>query len=375
MDFHALTEFLDSLPARGVPGTDCVIYHKRRPVYRHRSGFADVENKIPMRSDLLYNIYSATKPVTCTAALQLYERGLYQLSDPLYAYIPEYRTMYIEENGCRRLAKRPVLIRDLFTMTAGLRYDIHAASIARVKKETKQKAPTLAVIRALAEEPLSFEPGTRWQYSLCHDVLGGLIEVLSGQTLGAYCRQHIFEPLGMKDTAFLTSADSERRLAPLYMFRPEENRTVRISSQNVFRLGSAYESGGGGLISSVDDYIRFADMLAAGGRSAEGELILSRGTVQLMRTNQLSAAVLPSFDWPQMAGYGYGLGVRTLMDKDKSGSNGSVGEFGWGGAAGAYMLADPERALSAYYAQHMLESMEAYIHPRLRNLIYRGLED
>ena len=373
MNFQPLTDFLNSLPAKGVPGADCIIYHKGQEVYRHQSGFLDVERKIPMSHSALYNIYSATKPVTCAAALKLYEQGLYKLSDPLYAYIPEYKTMFIEENGGLRKAEKPILIRDLFTMTAGLNYNIRAKSIVRIKKETGGLAPTLQVVCALAEEPLSFEPGTHWQYGLCHDVLGGLIEVLSGKTFGEYCKQHLFDPLGMQHSSFLVTKEVEEHLAPMYMHFPEENSTKPISSQNIFRFGSLYESGGAGLISSVDDYIRFADMLARGGRSLEGELILSKNTIELMRTNQLPAEILPDFNYPHMQGYGYGFGVRTLIDKEKSDSLRPLGEFGWGGAAGAYMLADPEEELAVYYAQHMLESLEEYIHPRLRNLIYQGL--
>ncbi|MBR5236535.1 MAG: beta-lactamase family protein [Clostridia bacterium] len=373
MNFQPLTNFLNSLPDKGVPGTDCIVYHKGQKVYRHQSGYLDIEKKVPMSPSALYNIYSATKPVTCVAALKLYEQGLYKLSDPLYAYIPEYKNMHIEENGDLHKAEKPILIRDLFTMTAGFDYNIRSKSIARVKKETNGLAPTLQVVRGFAEEPLSFEPGTHWQYSLCHDVLGGLIEVLSGKTLGEYCKQHIFGPLGMQHSSFLVTKEIDEQLAPMYMHYPEENITKQISSQNIFRFGSLYESGGAGMISSVDDYIRFADMLARGGRTIDNELILSKSTIELMRTNQLSAEILPDFNYPHMQGYGYGLGVRTLIDKEKSDSIGSLGEFGWGGAAGAYVLADPKEELAVYYAQHMLESMEVYIHPRLRNLIYQGL--
>ncbi|MBE7048285.1 MAG: beta-lactamase family protein [Ruminococcaceae bacterium] len=374
MNFQSLTDFLNTLPSLGVPGTDCVIYHKRKEVYRHQSGFMDIEQQIPMALNAIYNMYSATKPVTCTAALQLYERGLFTLSDPLYAYIPAYKTMYIKENGSIRKAEKPILIRDLFTMTAGFDYNIRSDAITSVKRNTNGAAPTLAVVRALATEPLSFEPGTRFQYSLCHDVLGGLVEVLSGKTLGQYCREHIFEPLGMQDTTFLPTEETEERLAPLYMHYPDKKRTVKISSQNVFRFGTAYESGGGGLLSTTEDSIRFVDMLASGGRTQQGELVLSRGTISLMRTNQVSPTALYDFGWTHMAGYGYGLGVRTMIDKEKSGSLGSLYEFGWGGAAGAYMLADTERELAVFYTQHMLESMEAYIHPRLRNYVYEGID-
>ncbi len=374
MNFQCVTDLLEQLPKEHVPGTDCVIYYKGQAVYRHLTGYSDIEAKKAMEPGLLFHQYSATKPVTCAAALQLYEKGLYGLSDPLYAYMPEFKHMYIKNGTDLIPAKRPITIRDLFTMCAGMDYNIRSQAIANVKRETSQTVPTMALVRALAEEPLSFEPGTRWQYGLCHDVLGGLIEVVSGQTLGAYCKAHIFEPLGMQTATYMPSAATEALMAPLYMYQPEQERAVKISNHNVFRFGSLYESGGAGLIASADDYIRFAQMLTCGGKSAAGELILSRGTIELMRTNQLAPSVLPSFNWPQMAGYGYGLGVRVMMDRQKCGSVGSVGEFGWGGAAGAYLLADPEAELAAYFTQHMLGGTEDYTYPELRNRIYEAIQ-
>ncbi len=374
MNFQTLTEFLDSLPLLGVPGCDCVIYHKRKLVYRHQAGFSDIEKQIPVNPNGVYNLYSATKPLTCVAVMQLVEKGLILLDDPLYTYIPEYKTMYIEENGERRQAQNAVTIRHLLTMTAGMHYNIRSASIRATVKETGGRVPTLAWARAFANEPLSFEPGTRWQYGLCHDVLGGLVEAVTGKTFGEYCRENIFLPLGMTSTTFLPNEDTERRMMPLYVHNPQDKTTTKVSSRCVFRLGTEFEGGGGGLISSVEDYIQFADMLASGGKSQNGEQILRPETIDLMRTNQLATDVLKTFIWPSMTGYGYGLGVRTMLDRALSGSNGSFREFGWGGAAGAYLLADPERELSAFYAQHMLESLEEYIHPRLRNKIYEGLD-
>ncbi|MBE7022460.1 MAG: beta-lactamase family protein [Ruminococcaceae bacterium] len=374
MNFQRLTDFLNNIPKLGVPGTDCIIYHRQQEVYRHQSGYYDITEKIPMKPDVLYNLYSASKVVTCAAALTLVEKGEFLLTDPLWEYIPEFKTMYIKENGTVRRAEREILIRDLFTMTAGLNYDIRCASIMRIKKETDHRCPTLEVVRALAEEPLSFEPGERWQYSLCHDVLGGLIEVVSGMTLGAYCQKALFEPLGMHSTAYLPDGDMEKRLAPLYMYNQEKKQAERISPVNVYRFGSEYESGGAGLISSAEDYIKFAVAMAGGGKAASGESVISRHSIDLMRTNHLPKDVMHTFDWPQMKGYGYGLGVRTMVDKASGGSVGSVGEFGWGGAAGAYVLMDPEQELAVFYVQHMLDSMEPYIHPRLRNIIYTCLD-
>lgn len=371
MKFDALTALLDRLPRDvGIPGADCVVYHHRNKVYRHQCGYHDVAAKKPVKEDALYNVYSASKLVTCVAALQLYERGYFLLTDPLYEYIPEFKTMKIKENGFVSQAEKDILIRDLFTMTAGFSYDIKSPSLIAVKKETDQRCPTLQVVRALAKEPLLFEPGSRWHYSLCHDVLGGLVEVVSGKKLEEYCRENIFEPLGMKDTSYLMDAEKEKRLAPMYLFNEEKEVAEPISNHNIFRFGSEYESGGAGIVSSVSDFIKFADCLCAGGKTVAGEHILGQKTIDLMRKNHLQSDGIREFGWNHMPGYGYGLGVRTMVDPVAGGSNGPVGEFGWGGANGSYVLIDPENELAVYYAQHMLTSKEEYIHRRIRNAVY-----
>ncbi len=372
MDFSALTDFLESLSEIGIPGSDCLIYHKNEQVYRKLTGFCDRENKRPMEADLLYNMYSATKPVTCVAALTLYEKGLYELRDPLYAYIPEFREMYIKtESGDVVKAESPITIRDLFTMCAGFDYNIRSKAVLETKKTTHNLCPTLEVIRALANEPLSFLPGTSWQYSLCHDVLGGLVEVLSGKTLGTYCRETIFEPLSMESTTYLPDASFESRMAPQYLYHRESKTSEKISTHNAFRLGREYESGGGGLVSSAEDMMQFAKMLTSGGQTTSGERVISRGTLNLLRTNQLDAGKLSAFHtrWRHMQEYGYGLGVRTLYGIEEE-----SGEYGWSGAAGAYLLADPEGELSVFYAQHVLESPDEEIQPKLKSLIYEGIK-
>lgn len=378
MKFKNLREFLDTIPERvGVPGTDCIVYHHRKEVFRHQSGFADPETKKPVTPDLLYNMYSATKPITCTAALQLFEKGAFLLTDPLYDYIPEFKTMYVKENGLVRQAKNPILVRDLFTMTAGFDYDIRRNAIINAKKETDHRCPTVDTIRAFAKEPLIFEPGTNWEYSLCHDVLGALIEVVSGMNLEDYCRKNLFDPLQMNDTSYFMDEEKEKRLAPMFMFSDEKGYAEKISGVNIFRFGSEYASGGAGLVSSVDDYIRFADAMACGGKTPSGEQILGKRTIDLMRKNHLTGAALNAFfEYAKnhMPGYGYGLGVRTMYDPVAGGSNGPVGEFAWGGATGNYALIDPENELAVYYAQHMHNSKEPIIHRRIRNIVYSCID-
>ncbi len=371
MDFQPVEKFLEHILAERVPGYDCIIMKQNEQVFRKTDG--------DLKRDSIFNLYSATKVITCTAALQLFEQGRFLLTDPVSDYIPEFKNMQLRvtrEDGTTGLvpAKNPIRIRDLFTMSAGLTYDLQYPSILRVREETQGRCPTVETVRAIAGEPLIFEPGAHWAYSLCHDVLGALVEVVSGQRFGEYLKEHIFAPLGMKDTGFYLNAEQKKRLANQYQFSDELKKPELITQVNQFRLGSEYESGGAGLYSCAEDYALFAAAMANGGTDKNGTYILGRNTIDLMRANHLSSEALKDFNWTQMAGYGYGLGVRTMMDKAAGGALSSLGEFGWGGAAGCYVMIDPDRQIGVFYAQHMLNNQEPYIHPRLRNLVYTCLD-
>ncbi len=376
MDFSALRGFLDTLPDAGIPGCDCAVWYDHRPVFRHMTGFADLRNGRRMSGDELYYIYSASKPITCVTALTLYEKGRFLLNDALYEYLPEYRHMTVRDENGERPAERPITIRDLFTMSAGFDYDLDAEPIAELKRADPDFT-TRELARANAKKPLLFEPGTRFNYSLCHDVIGALIEVVSGKSLGEYMREAVLEPIGMRNTGFRMDGDHPERMAAQYEYDDETRETREVELKNHFRAGSRrFESGGAGLVSCVDDYILFADMLSARGLASSGARILSPGTVELMRTNHLDETRrLRDFNWSLVSGYGYGLGVRTMVDRACSGSTGSVGEFGWDGAAGSYMLADPERRLAIFYGQQVLGTRaQVYAHPRIRNIVYSCLE-
>jgi len=378
MNIKPLQSLLDDITQWRIPGCDCAVFHKNQTVFRYSAGYADVKTKTPISSENLFNLYSASKVITCTAALQLFEQGKFLLNDPLSDYLPEFKELWIRtkiENGTTRLvkAKNSIRIRDLFTMSAGLTYDLNTKSIEEVKHQTQNRCPTREIMKAIAKEPILFEPGTQWNYSLCHDVLGGLIEVVSGKRFGDYLAENLFTPLGMKDTGFCLTEENLPRMATQYRFEEEKNVAVEIPITNTYKLGSEYESGGAGLISSVDDYIKFANAMCHGGKAPNGERILSAKTIDLMRMNFLDERSMNNFNWVQMSGYGYGLGVRTLIDPVKGGSLSPIGEFGWGGAAGAYVLIDPENELALFYAQHLLNNQEPFVHPRIRNTMYASL--
>ena len=257
--------------------------------------------------------------------------------------------------GVKRLrpAKREIELRDLFTMTAGFGYELNAL----------YDAPTREVVRSYAQRPLLFDPGEHWNYSLCHDVLGAVIEVIAGKRLADAMGEMIFEPLGMGDTCFLSRVGSYARIAPLY-----EPKTLRILPLDMrFTPGPGYDSGGAGIVTSTRDYSKFCAALVNGG-------LLSAHTVTLMTCNHLNEAAQRDFNWPQVRGYGYGLGVRTLIDPVKGGSPSPIGEFGWGGISGAYSLMDRQNGLSAVFMTHVPGISEVFLFPRLRNVLYAALE-
>lgn len=372
MNFDRLTQFIDSLLSYGIPGSDLLIQKNHQTIYRHFHGWRDREAQIPLDGTELYYLYSCSKITTVTAAMQLYEKGLFLLDDPLSLYLPEFERMQVQmEDGSLHPAEHPILIRHLFAMTAGFNYDLDIPGLSDVRAVTGGACPTREVMKLIARTSLSFEPGTRWQYSLCHDVLAGVVEVISGMKFRDYVQKNIFDPLGMCRSSYHPQAGRDADFAAQYRFNDATRTAERIPLQSDYIFGTEYDSGGAGIISSVEDYGRIVDALACGGIGATGEHILSRASIDLMRENQLNAAQMErDFVWQQMCGYGYGLGVRTAVSRAAGGLLSPVGEFGWGGAAGAYIAIIPEEKISIYYGQHMLNSQESYVHPRLRNIAY-----
>ena len=251
---------------------------------------------------------------------------------------------------------------------------------------------TVTVARCIASDPISFEPGTRWQYSLCHDVLAALVSVVSGQKFRDYVKEHIFDPLGMKDCVYHHTDEVLARMAPLYSFVPKDSPDYDIveaqkygnAKEGSFKkqdkglgnfvLGEEYDSGGAGITTTMDEYVKLMAALANYGKGLNGERILAPYSVDLMRTNRLNEQQLASFNWRQLIGYGYGLGVRTHINPAKSGMLSSLGEFGWGGAAGATAIIDPKLNLGVFYVQHTLNPREEYYQPRLKNAVYSCLD-
>lgn len=341
MNFEYMKNFMDSLTEWIIPGNSVVIYKDGKKVFEYSSGYSDLEKKIKKTGKEQLYIYSCSKVATVTAALQLYEQGKFLLSDPLYEYLPEFKKMYVKDGDRIKAAENPITIRDLFTMTAGLSYATNTPAFEKARKLTDGKMDTRTVIKCLAEEPLLFEPGARWNYSLCHDVLAVLAEVVSGMRFSEYMKKNIFEPLDMNNSYYHTPNDVI--ISPQYIYEIQDTKNIVELQQkehttgvvkraygNELVFGENYDSGGAGIITTVDDYAKFAAALANSGTGLNNNRILSSATVKLMKTNQLNEAQRKTMNWRRLRGYGYGLGVRTLIDKAESGSNSSIGEIGLG---------------------------------------------
>ena len=371
--FKVMERFMDAAVTRlNIPGMDCIVYKNHRLVFRHGAGYSDIENKTPVRLDALYNIYSATKIIVCTAALQLFEKGLYLLSDPLYTYLPEFKDMKVKYGTFSIApAKKPIKIIDLFKMTAGFSYEVDTPVMRKLKEDTGGDFNTREFVQALSKEPLQFEPGEGWSYSFCHDILGALIEVLSGMSLGEYLKENIFGPLGMKDTGFTVPPEKAERLAPQYMYNPVTKYPARISNDCLGRIGLRHESGGAGLITSVDDYILFVDALACGGAGANGERIISERTISFMSQNRLDERQTEGFRTLVLSdGIGYGLGVAVNYDPIATGSLLPEGSFFWGGYGGAQNLVDTGNKLSFFLAMHNANNPTFLTRPHMMNILY-----
>ncbi len=371
MNFDALTRYLDALPEKGVPGCAMTVFLHHEPIYRHMAG--EGRPGQPICGDETYWLYSATKLFTMTAAMQLIERGAMRLDDPVSKYLPAYENLTFLDGETVRPARTVMTLEHLMSMQGGLDYELNTPAIRACLEAYGDKAATLQIVNAFAQRPLGFDPGTRFRYSLCHDVMAAVIEVVSGKTFAEFVRENIVEPLGMKSITFHPTADQMDRLAAAYQWDEQEQPHPRDRRVNAYVLSPAYDSGGAGLLSDLDSYVLLPDALANGGVGRTGAHILSPASIDELRRDRQKGACRADFDLCGKVGYSYGLGVRTLVDASTSRS--PVGEFGWDGAAGAWTMIDPEHHLSAFYVQHVLSCGRAYseFHPAIRDLIYEGL--
>jgi CubicO group peptidase (beta-lactamase class C family) len=352
-------------------------------VHFDKFGMADIRAKKPMQTDSLFRIYSMTKPITSTAVMMLFEEGRFRLTDPVYQYIPFFKDVKVLDssvNSVKRLIEpdRPITIRDLLTHTAGLSYgfddNFYIDELYRKDMWAKMdKGPGMnlaEMVAEIAKIPLAFHPGTNFHYSTAVDVLGYLVQVVSGIPFEDFLQLRIFDPLGMADTAFYVPPEKVGRFTVVYGLEGKGDLKVSeaIKGSRYLKPPKA-PSGGGGLVSSTLDYLRFCQMLLNRGEF-EGARLLGRKTVELMTLDHLPAGV-NCFGNPHE---GFGLGVSVIRDLAKYQNLGSVGIYGWGGAATTNFWIDPKENLIGIL---MLQYMpgETQVVTDYRNLVYQALVD
>jgi len=378
---------------RRLPGTLTLVARHGEVAHMHAQGLADVERGVPLREDTIFRIYSMTKPITSLALMMLVEQGKIALDDPVHKYIPEWKNLGVYVAGTHRTGfqtrpcARPMQVVDLFRHTAGLTYGFQLRTnvdeaYRREKIGEIEKAGTLeGMIQALAKLPLEFSPGEAWNYSVATDVLGWLVQVVSGRPFEQFLAEEIFAPLGMVDTGFHVRDGQAHRFAACY--QPTRDGTITLQDDpatSSYLTAPSFISGGGGLVSTAHDYLQFARMLANGG-TLNGHRLISRKTLQLMTANHLPGGVdLPAlsrslFSEAAYDGVGFGLGFATSTAAHKTLMPGSNGDFFWGGAASTFFWVDPEEDLIGLFMTQLIPSSTWPVRREMRTMVYAALDD
>ena len=404
LDERQLERITEHLQARyiepgKIAGCQIAVARHGQLGYFRSFGARDLERSAPVEEDTIWRIYSMTKPITGVALMSLYERGLFQLSDPVSRFIPQWRDLKVREqaaDGSEQLVdqRAPMTVRDLLMHMSGLGYaggrtlqELFAADArpGQAVSPGLRRGPN-ATLESMVERyagfPLEFHPGTHWFYTVSTDVCGRLVEIMSGQRFDDYLRDTVFGPLGMTDTAFLVPDDKIGRFAACYR-RDAAKRLVLSDDPQLsgYRQQPSFLSGGGGLVSTTGDYLRFCQMLLNGGE-LDGVRILGRKTVELMASNHLpSGSDLRSFAMPGgygevgFAGMGFGLTVAVAQAPAVTQVVGSAGEYMWGGAASTIFWVDPAEDLTVVFMTQLLPSGTFNFRAQLKALVYPAIAD
>lgn len=404
-------------------GANLLLLKDGRTLHRASYGMANKEKQIPMTDDTIFRIFSMTKPVICAAAMLLVERGILDLSDPVEHYLPYFHGQQVFLPGSTQTvpASRAVRLSDLVNMTSGLAYPDDCTSAGKAvaalfdEMTAAQDAgisfSTVQLANRLGQIPLAFQPGAHWMYGTSADVLGAVIEVASGMRLSRFLKQELFDPLDMRDTDFYVPDEKKNRFSELYRCSemPDEgtaplktnavntmqtpakggvvdtlssfsiyqsDKRMHIAPQPGKNLGMegydhapAFESGGAGLVSTIEDYAHFATMLLQGG-VWQDRRILGKNTVSFLCSPQLSDAYAPDLNWDSLRGYRYGNLMRHLADPAAGGTNADVGEFGWDGWCGTYFTVSPKSNFIMLYFIQRCDAGCNEITRRLRHIAY-----
>jgi CubicO group peptidase (beta-lactamase class C family) len=387
VDTSAIDSALKSVvDAKKVIGVSALVYERGKEAYFGAFGLADRENNKPMARDTIVQIFSMTKPVTGVALMQLYERGKFELDAPLSVYAPEFANVQVyaglDANGQPKYEppKRPITVRDLLRHTAGLNGDGAPDAVKAIYRQIDPRGFNNAlpeVVAKLAKVPLAYQPGTQWKYSDAVDVQAFLVQKFSGIPFDEYLKLHIFRPLGMSTTRYtiLRSDADWGRLAALYT-RNEDGTFTRQSDEEAYGYNSAdwpLKSGSFGLVSTLDDYMKFARMLLGGGKLDRAR-ILKPETVKLMATDAMPKEVTDRIWLPSKGQVGFGIdfAVRIAPPKDANESSGALGEFFWDGAASTLFWVDPKNDIAAVLFTQMRPFDKVHLHKTFRDAVYRN---
>ncbi len=364
-------------------GVATLIARQGRVAYFDCVGMMDKEAGKPMQADTLFRIYSMTKPITSFALLMLYEQGLVRLSDPVSRFIPAFKDLKVFSRPLPAgmvldNLQREITVHDLFTHTSGLSYGFNEDSpVDAMYRKIELLRPDRKSVKEFIDDlvtlPLVNQPGTVWRYSVATDVIGYLVELISGMPLGQFFEERIFRPLGMVDTSFAVPPEKINRFSTVYGLHPAGGIVpIETPDKSAFTMADRAQSGGGGLVSTVSDYLRFAQMLLNGGELDDTRL-MSRKTIELMTMNHLPAHMLP-FGVGNV-GYGFGLGVSVVMDLAQYGNIGSVGAYEWGGAANTLFWVDAKEKLIGILMTQFMPAWHFPLADDFRVMVYQAIAD
>ncbi|MEM7253967.1 MAG: serine hydrolase domain-containing protein [Pseudomonadota bacterium] len=374
-----------------LPGALTLVARRGRVAYLDFTGDADVENQVPIAEDTIFRFYSMTKPITSVALMMLYEEGAFQLNDPVSKFIPSFAELNVFSGGTAEdyrvePARRAMTVRDLFTHTSGFTYGfMQEMPVDALYRQHKVGGVDFDgdlgdMIARLAELPLRSHPGEEWNYSVSTDVLGYLVEVMSGRTFDRFLTERILNPLGMVDTGFWVPAESANRLAANYEKAGPEGglRLIDTPSDSPYLSPRKFLSGGGGLVSTVADYLRFTQMLNNGG-TLQGRRLLGRKTVEYMSQNHLGGDMASMgqsvFSETSYDGIGFGLGFSVVLDPTKAQVLCSPGTYAWGGMASTAFWIDPEEDMVVIFLTQLVPSSSYPIRNELRVLVNQAIID
>lgn len=372
-----------------VAGVLTMVLEDSKPVYYSEMGYADLENKLPVKKDSIFRLYSMSKPVTGAAVMLLMQDGKLDINCPVGDFIPTYKNqVYLTKTGEKLPVKRPMKVKDLLNMTAGLTYGgdsnenekktsaLTAEAISRL--DTDNEMTTMEFASRLGEIPLIFSPGDSFNYSYCADVLGAIVEVISGMSFGEFLKKRLFEPLEMADTGFYVPEEKQNRLVKVYEQKDGKLTEFHYNNLNInlaMKHEPAFQSGGAGLCTTITDYSHFAEMLMNKG-VFRGKRIMEEGTVKYLTQGAMDKAPKEAIrNWDGLDGFDYANLVRVMKEPGKAVTFGSVGEYGWDGWLGPYFINDPVHRITIL---HMIQRTDAGTTPymrRIRNVVYAAAED